>query len=51
MRKMRLIVVFLFLFLGLIQNIFPKTWTLSNQTLKVDFDDKTALFTVFDKRC
>jgi hypothetical protein len=48
---MRHIVVFLFLFLGFTQNIFPKIWTLSNQTLKVDFNDKTALFTVFDKRC
>jgi hypothetical protein len=48
---MKTIVVFLFLFLGLSQNIFPKIWTLSNQTLKVEFDDKTALFTVFDKRC
>jgi hypothetical protein len=48
---MRHIVVFLFLFLGFTQNIFPKIWTLSKQTLKVDFNDKTALFTVFDKRC
>jgi len=48
---MKTIVVFIFLFFGLAQNIFPKIWTLSNQTLKVEFDDKTALFTVFDKRC
>ena len=46
-----MIVVFLILILGFTQNIFPKTWTLSNQTLKVEVDDKTALFTVFDKRC
>jgi hypothetical protein len=48
---MKTIVVFLILILGFTQNIFPKTWTLSNQTLKVEVDDKTALFTVFDKRC
>lgn len=39
------------MFLGFTQNISPKIWTLSNQTLKIDFDDKTALLTVFDKRC
>ena len=48
---MKPIIVFLFLFLGFTQNISPKIWTLSNQTLKIDFDDKTALLTVFDKRC
>ena len=48
---MKPIIVFLFLFLGFAQNISPKIWTLSNQTLKIDFDDKTALLTVFDKRC
>ncbi len=47
---MRYIVVYLFLFLSFSQNISSKTWTLSNQALKVDFDDKAVLFNLTDKR-